>query len=427
MKKPKRFRQSAVCPAAVLMLLFSLSGCSSSQTAAEIHSQQPEKNEETDSGYEDSEMLSSAEKLDGKAGLLCEFARQSGFGRISEEELLFDQKTGRQVETKEDTDSYVISYLRSSRDSQPEIRIYDDQDQLKTGQFSFHQAIYYADPETGVLQTGYQKVPWRQIPDDEIEIYASEIVDRTFGIFQIGRIDFEQENGKVHSRFFLPTGALVKNAFLSTNEGVIFCDENGWIVRGEVSQDGHLYKTDENGIIETMDGRTFTLFSENEKEGTVSLWLRGKELQAEQGTVNAEILEKSAGPAEYAQYVSGGRDSSRELDCIGYALYAMNQVLGTDYEAKSVNAFAKDTAAARQVDEKKAQPGDLVLFRGTYLPKSDHYTHYTHAAVYMGDGMVLSMGYDGLSYEPVESIVDYYGNPAPHEYYRLNRKTETEE
>lgn len=355
--------------------------------------------------------------------LLKPFSARNGFDVQTEKPLLFEQTTGDQVQNIQNTRNWVISYVREDADSPPEIKVYDEEDTLQKGQFTFNGSLYYADPETGVLQTGFQNVPYRGMKNHDLLVYISDLPDDTYGTFQIGRVEFQTAESQVRDRFFISTGDMARNTFQSTNEGIVYCDENGWIAEGDILKNGHHYTTDENGIIQEMDGSSFRVFSETE-DGKVRLWVKGTWIYADADTVRADILEKSIGPVRYAEYYSHSRNNPKKLDCLGYSLYVMNRVYHTEFDGDSVDQFYRAGTNGRTVKDSEAEPGDLVLYRGTFLPKEDNYTHYTHAAIYLGDGMVLSMGYDGVSYCAVDSILDYYGKPAPYEFYRLNKNGE---
>lgn len=56
------------------------------------------------------------------------------------------------------------------------------------------------------------------------------------------------------------------------------------------------------------------------------------------------------------------------------------------------------------------------MYKSTFAPANI----YTHAAVYIGNGEILSLANDGVDCVRIEDIKDWFGNPAPWTGFRLN-------
>ncbi len=93
----------------------------------------------------------------------------------------------------------------------------------------------------------------------------------------------------------------------------------------------------------------------------------------------------------------------------------LSEVSGQKIKTGSVHQFVSDSDNGSFIPMSKAKPGDLIIYEGTYIPPCGI---YTHAALYLGDNMVLSMDYRGLSIQEIDSIEDYNGDPAKHRAFR---------
>ncbi len=293
--------------------------------------------------------------------LLGPFARKHGFDIVSEQELLFDQKTGNLIESVEDTQSYVLAYRRADKNSEPEIRVYNEKDVLETGEFPFGNGVYYSEPETGILQTGEFEVPFREVPDKYIHYLIEQSLNENYGAIAHGLVSDETNGG----RFFMNNGNMFRSEFAATHAGVAYADSDGYFRVGEFIQDGHTYKTDEQGYITHMDKQPFRILCEDENQ--VSLWLKGSLIYADSKSMQAEILRESADVAARGVYISKGRESPHALDCIGYVLSVLNPVYQSNLSAESCNKFGNNKNNGYMIDVSELMPGDVIMYKGTFL------------------------------------------------------------
>lgn len=372
-----------------------------------------------DSGLLESRLAGQLSPVDAQPeshGLLSAYETLHGLSSLKAEDgtVVFDPLSGQEGEKWPQQD-YAVEMSRNATSGKLDIKVRN----LESGKYlrgvqTLYGRQYCFQDKTNLMVTGFDEEPYRGQDKTETHYYI-EAEGPDYGTRQYGRLS---SGPGTHQEYFFnqSSGALVRDDFYMSDEGLVCTDQDGCIRTGFFERNGSVYWASQKGIVQGKDGQDILpLYTEDKESKTVTLRVRDDQISAPEESVTASILKEAEEPAEKCRYTSMGRNNPARLDCLGFASYIYNQVFGQELQPPSCNDFMQDKDAGTIISETGAMPGDFVMYRSTFSPNKNI---YTHTAIYLGDGLVLSMSNNGLSICAVDDIKDYYGNPAGYIYFR---------
>ena len=341
---------------------------------------------------------------------------------------LYDLETGRRIQNTSEAALCLMVSLREDSDAL-KIRVYDtEKEEFVTGSFGLNTSEYCFNADTGEMMTGLAELPFRNNPNRASLAYFSKKSDSEYGRRITGWIKDKKDGQDILMYCPLTNWEVIADDFCLTEKGLIYADEDGIIQKGTFQVGEDTFKSDDNGIIQTRNNQpVFPAYTQEGEEGI--LRVDDQKFAAKKGSLTDRLLKAASPAAEKAIYTSAGRDYPEKVDCIGFAVGVLSEVSGQKIKTGSVHQFVSDSDNGSFIPMSKARPGDLIIYEGTYIPPCGI---YTHAALYLGDNMVLSMDYRGLSIQEIDSIEDYNGEPASYRAFRTvldlsEKKTEKKE
>ncbi|OLU39082.1 NlpC/P60 family protein [Ileibacterium valens] len=289
----------------------------------------------------------------------------------------------------------------------------DFTDTPKTGLQEFDGKKYFLDLN-GDITTGIVTIPYRGMKDHKVTYYFLDVPGEEYGQMYKGQL--KNKDGS-YSFFRLSDGVRVENDFYNNGENWIYADENGKLKTGIFRVGDQLYMADVQGRILTRNEKTLNSNVIEETNDMVRLWVKGKWIEAEADTLRAELLKAAAGLVAHVVYTAHGREGDYALDCLGFASYVHSKVNQVELNLPNCNeTMINADSYGKIIPLNDLQVGDLIMYKSTFAPANI----YTHAAVYIGNGEILSLANDGVDCVRIEDIKDWFGNPAPWTGFRLN-------